>query len=109
VPPFLFDQFSSALEWIIQKKFYIPKVIRSFDDFFIAAAPPCTHCATAVYNVLHLFTELDIPIAPGKTFLPSTSLEFMGILLDSSMMEARFPQDKLARNKQALHQWSLTK
>jgi len=47
-------------------------------------------------------TELDIPIAPGKTFPPSTSLEFMGILLDSHMMEARLPQDKLGRTKQAL-------
>ena len=107
--PFLFDQFSSALEWIIQKKLHIPKVIHILDDFFIAAAPPRTHCATALCNVLHLFTELDIPIAPGKTFPPSTSLEFMGILLDSSTMEARLPQDKLARTKQALHQWSLKK
>ena len=79
------------------------------DDFFIAAAPPQTHCATALCNVLHLFTEFDIPIAPGKTFPPSTSLEFMGILLDSSTMEARLPQDKLAHTKQALHQWSLKK
>jgi len=46
--PFLFDQFYSALEWIIQKKLHIPKVIHILDDFFIAAAPPRTHCATAL-------------------------------------------------------------
>ena len=33
----------------------------------------------------------------------------MGILLDSHTMEARLPQDKLTRNKQALNQWSLKK
>ena len=107
---FLFDQFSSALEWIIQNKLHIPKVIHILDDFFfIAAAPPRIHCATALWNVLHLFTELDISIAPGKTFPPSTSLEFMGILLDTHTMEARLPQDKLARTKRAFHQWSLKK
>ena len=46
--PFLFDQFSSALEWTIQKKLHITKVIHILDDFFIAAAPPRTHCATAL-------------------------------------------------------------
>ncbi|KAL9977320.1 hypothetical protein ACROYT_G014710 [Oculina patagonica] len=107
--PFLFDQFSSALEWIIQHKLNVPQVIHILDDFFIALPPPRSHCATALCKVLHLFTELDIPIAPGKTFSPSTSLEFMGILLDSHTMEARLPQDKLTRTKQALLQWSLKK
>ena len=31
--PFLFDQFSLALEWIIQYKLHIPKVIHILDDF----------------------------------------------------------------------------
>ena len=74
--PFLFDQFSSALEWIIQNRLQIPKVIHILDALFIAAAPPRTHYATALCNILHLLTKLDIPIAPSKTIPPSTSLEF---------------------------------
>jgi len=31
--PFLFDQFSSALKWIIQNKLHIPKVIHILNDF----------------------------------------------------------------------------
>ena len=50
------------------------------------------------------FSELNIPVAPGKTFAPTTSLEFMSILLDSTRMEARLPFDKLIRAKQALQQ-----
>jgi len=109
--PFLFDQFSSALGWIIQNKLQIPKVIQILDDFFIAAAPPWIHCATVLCNILHLFSELDIPIAPGKTLSPPspTSLEFMGILLGSHAMEAHLPKDKLVRTKQALLQWSFKK
>ena len=38
--PFLFDEFSSAVEWIIQTKLYIPNVIHILDDFFFATPLP---------------------------------------------------------------------
>ena len=104
--PFIFDQFSSAIEWIIQHKLNIPRVIHILDDFFLATPPPRTNCMTALCRVLHLFSVLNIPVPPGKTFPAFTSLEFMGILLDSKAMEARLPQDKLARLKTALNNWS---
>ena len=53
--PFLFDQFSLALEWIIQNKLHIPKVIHILDDFFIVGALPRSQCASALCHVLHLF------------------------------------------------------
>ena len=59
---------------------------------------------TALCQILHLFTDLNIPIAPGKTFPACTCLEFMGILLDSNTMEARLPVDKLTRIQEALGQ-----
>ena len=52
------------------------------------------------------FTDLNIPIAPGKTFPACTCLEFMGILLDSNTMEARLPVDKLTHIQEALGQWT---
>ena len=104
--PYLFDQFSCMLEWVIKTKLGIPNVIHILDDFFFVTKPPRSDCLTALCNILCLFTELDIPIAPGKTFPPTTSLEFMGVLLDSNKMEARLPLDKLTRTKEALHEWS---
>ena len=104
--PFLFDQFSCMIEWIIKAKLGIPDVIHILDDFFFVTKPPRSNCLTALCNILCLFTELDVPIAPGKTFAPTTCLEFMGILLDSNKMEARLPLDKLTRAKEALQQWS---
>ena len=64
---------------------------------------------TALCQILHLFTDLNIPIAPGKTFPACTCLEFMGILLDSNTMEARLPVDKLTRIQEALGQWTTRK
>ena len=107
--PFLFDELSSALEWIIQNKRNISKVIHILDDFFFATPPPRAQCMTALCHILHLFTDLNIPIAPGKTFPASTSLEFMGVLLDSNAMEARLPLDKLTHLQAALHQWKRRK
>ena len=46
--PFLFDEFSSALEWIIGTKVNIPKVIHILDDFFFAISPPRSKCMTAL-------------------------------------------------------------
>ena len=107
--PFLFDEFSSAVEWIIQTKLNIPKVIHILDDFFFATSPPRSKCMTALCQILHLFTDLNIPIAPGKTFPACTCLEFMGILLDSNKMEARLLVDKLARIQEAPVQWTTRK
>ena len=49
--PFLFDEFSSAVEWIIQNKLKIPKVIRILDDFFFATSPPWSNCMTALCQI----------------------------------------------------------
>ena len=96
---------SDALEWIIRHKLKITGVMHILDDFFIALPPPRFHRSTALCRLLTLFTDLDIPFAPGKTFTPSTQLEFMGILLDSSLIEARLPDDKLTRLRSLVSVW----
>ena len=103
--PFLFNMLSDALEWIIRHKFNITGVMHILDDFFIALPPPRSHCSTALCHLLTLFTDLDIPLAPGKTFTTSTQLEFMGILLDSFLMEAKLPDDKLTRLRSLVSVW----
>ena len=105
----LFDEFSSAVEWIIQTTLNIPKVIHILDDFFLATSPPRLKCMTALCQILHLFTDLNIPIAPGRTFPAYTCLEFMGILLDSNKMEARLQVDKLVCIQEAPGQWTTRK
>ena len=46
--------------------------------------------------------SLRVPTVAAKTLGPSQVLEFMGIVLDSQRMEARLPDDKLARIRQLL-------
>ena len=40
---------------------------------------------------------LGIPTAPGKAFGPSQIPQFLDIELDSNLMEARLPQDKVEK------------
>ena len=80
-------------------------MIHILDDFFFVTRPPRSDCLTALCKILCLFTELNITVAPGKTFAPATFLEFMHTFLDSTIMEVRLPLDKLIRAKQALQQW----
>ena len=81
--PYLFDLFSCMIEWIIKNKLDIPNVIHILDDFFIVTRPPRSDCLKALCKIL--FTELYIPVAPGKTFAPTTSLEF--IVFSSTLLE----------------------
>ena len=70
--PFLFNQFSYALV----KKYHniiLSYIIHILNDLFSQPAPS-SFCATAVCWVLTLFEDLNILIAPKKTFRPSQSM-----------------------------------
>ena len=72
----------------------------SLDDFLITE-PPATQlpldsrCQISLDNMLSISKIIGIPIADGKTQGPSQALEFMGILLDTSKMQASSLQTKL--------------
>ena len=63
---------------------------------------------TSLCKLLCLLADLNIPVAPRKTFPASTTLEFLGIRLDSDNMTASLPEDKYERLKVDLSSW-LTK
>ena len=59
-------------------------------------APHNLACQHSLSSMLLSF-NLGIPTAPHETQGHSTTLEFMGIVLDSDGMEARLPPDKVQR------------
>ena len=62
-PPFFLMNF---FFWQLNK-LNIPNIIHILDESLFATSPPQSKCITAVCQILHLFTDLNIPIAPGKT------------------------------------------
>ena len=52
--------------------------------------------------MLLTFKNPGVPIAPNKTEGSCTTLEFIGIILDTVQMEARLPVDKVERIQASL-------
>ncbi|XP_068721411.1 uncharacterized protein [Montipora capricornis] len=89
-----FETFSTAVEWIAHSKLNISYILHLLDDFLLIA-PSMQLCQMQLDLFLSLCSYLGIPMAPEKTFGPVTTLSFAGIELDSVLLEARLPSDKL--------------
>ncbi len=91
-----FETFSTAIEWIARHKLKIDELLHLLDDFLFVSAT-YMQCQSSLNLFIGLCHQLGIPIAPDKTFGPSTTLTFAGIELDSVKFEARLPRDKIAK------------
>ena len=62
-------------------------------------------CQQNLTTIQHTCRDLGIPLAEEKLEGPTTSLMFLGIVLDTSQMEIRLPADKLQRTQKELTHW----
>ena len=76
-------------------------VLHILDDFFISE-PTRLKCLSSFGTLVRFFMSVYAPVVASKTLGPSQVLEFMGIELDSTRMEARLPEDKLQRTRDLL-------
>ena len=90
--PAIFNSIAEAAEWILLKKYGLGNLIHLLDDFLTIHTPE--KAAWAMQTLLEVFDRLGIPVNPKKVIGPAEVLEFLGILLDSQVMEARLPEDK---------------
>ncbi|KAI2645934.1 Pro-Pol polyprotein [Labeo rohita] len=91
--PKISDTLSEAICWILSNNYDIPYLIRLLDDFLIIS-PPNSVPAAHLLTTQKLFSELGIPLTQDKTEGPSTSIEFLGINLDSQKFLASLPKEK---------------
>ena len=80
---------------------HIPYILHLLDDFLIVS-PTVDSCRHQLDTFLMLCSYPGIPMAPEKTVGPSTTLAFAGIELDTVLMEARLPQEKLDKCRELL-------
>ena len=91
------------------KIFTISYQIHYLDDFLFFGAPLAEEAAAALETVVRILRALGIPIATHKTEGPTTSLIFLGILVDTCTFELRLPVDKLTRLQIKLDTWTTRK
>lgn len=87
---------SEALCWILLNYVKLPSVLHLLDDFLLINSPN-DRSGTLLGKLKLLFRQLGVPLSEENTLGPTTSLEFLGILLDIVEMRASLPEEKLTR------------
>ena len=106
---FLFNRLADAFEWILKNNYAIPALMHYLDDYFTVGPALSPLCASHVQTMVKTADHLGIPLAPDKLEGPTTRLVFLGILIDSNLMECCLPPDKLSELLAELQVWSIRK
>ena len=91
----IFDEFSSALEWIGKCKLNID-LVHYLDDFFLANKSK-NQCYTDLQSFSAMCSDIGVPLAPDKTVLPCQVVEYLGFEIDSVLQELRLPLLKVQK------------
>ena len=91
-----FEMFSTAVEWIARNNLRIDCILHILDDYLVVAATEQLY-QQQLDLFLSVCSYLGIPIAPEKTCGPSTIMSFADIELDSILLEAHLPCDKIGK------------
>lgn len=75
------------------------------DDFLFLGDPNTQQGHTFLTVAMQTMSTLGIPVAVSKTEGPSTSLTFLGILIDTLNFELRLPADKLTHLQGLITDW----
>lgn len=103
--PYLFNRLADAFEWILKNNYMITDLMHYLDDYFTVGPPNSKTCADNVKIMIRMASHLGIPLAPEKLEGPTTSLVFLGILIDTNRMETALPEDKLKELLAELQCW----
>ena len=102
--PKLFNVLADLLSWILEKKGISP-LIHNLDDFLTIGQADSAACQNHLTTIKEVCHNLGIPLALEKLEGPSQCLTFLGITLDTQLMEGRLPSDKLLCIRNQLSAW----
>ena len=102
--PKLFNILVDILSWIAEKR-GVSYIIHYLDDFLAMGPPSSPVCQQNLNTFIGLCSKLGVPLAANKVEGLSTTLTFLGIILDTQCMEIRLPQEKLTWIQVKLETW----
>ena len=94
--PKLFNTLADLLSWIVEQQ-GVSLSLHYLDEFLNMGPASSTLCQENFAIFQQVCEELGISLATEKIEGQSTCITFLGIILDTSRMEARLPDDKLQR------------
>ena len=84
---YLFNRLADAFEWILKNNYRFLDLMHYVDDYFTVGPAHSSVCAHNVKTILHVASQVGIPLAHNKLEGPTTRLVFLGILIDTNSME----------------------
>ena len=99
--PKIFSAIADALEWVLRKQ-GVTYVLHYLDDYLTVGRPRSDECRQNLSTIQTICKQLGVPL---KVEGPTTSLIFLGILIDTSKMELRLPEGKLVELRILIRQW----
>ena len=78
----VFEQFSCALQWILQSIFHVKTMSHILDDFIFISSSKSL-CNLYLQQFFSLVNSLSIPVKQSKTVMPSTCVIVHGIEVDT--------------------------
>lgn len=91
----IFELFATFLEWVIRLHAPQGKVEHYLDDYLFGGKGDTDQCATTMATFFNCCQQLGVPVANEKTVGPTTTLIFLGLEIDSILMQIRIPKDKI--------------
>jgi hypothetical protein len=92
----LFDMLSQAISYIATHNYGIEVMLHLLDDYLAIDRPEVVSERTMAL-IYYIFNILGVPLALEKTMGPLTVLEYLGVILDTELMQARLPRVKVQR------------
>jgi len=103
--PKLFNDFAVAAEYIMCDS-GATYVNHYLDDFVTVGPPHSQECANNLSIMKSVCADLNFAVNPDKVVEACTQLEFLGIWIDTEMMELRISDDRLADTMAELSLWA---
>jgi hypothetical protein len=102
--PALFELFATAINQFTTEA-GVDHMYHYMDDF-ICVSQSHPEAALRDYNIaLQMFEKLNIALSPDKLQGPTTRIEFLGLVLDTKLMQIQLPAEKLSRYRKELADW----
>ena len=104
--PKIFTALADAVQWIAQAR-GVEWLVHYIDDFLTVGCPNSDQCYNSLRCLQSTCADLVFPLKEDKVVGPSTTLEFLGITIDTDRMEVRLPPDKVIQLELLLGQWAV--
>ncbi len=102
--PMIFSAIADAVQWVMQKR-GVKRVSHYIDDYVAAGPPGSDECARNKVIMHDVCEELGFPVEGEKDEGPASTLDVLGLELDTEALEIRLPPEKLQRIRASLASW----